>query len=110
LFPISAFLQQAYEATPKKPHSCSGGTSIEEYVLEFPEALKIVGVPKDFGVSNAMIDYKATYQRSANTLTVRREFKDKTPTNICSAQYAAEYKIALLGIAKDVKSQVLLSD
>jgi len=110
LFPISAFLQQAYETAPKKPHNCSGGVSIEEYVLEFPESLKIVAVPKDFELANAKIDYKATYRRTANTLTVRRELKDKTPTNICSPEHAAEYKIALLGIAKDVKSQILLSD
>jgi len=109
-FPIEGFLRNAYEPLPKKHHNCSGGISIEEYVLEFPESLKIVGIPKDFGLSNAMIDYKATYQKSANTLTVRRELKDKTATNICSPEYAAEYKKVMLSIAKDLKSQILLSD
>lgn len=109
-FPIEGFLHNAYEPLPGKNHNCSGGMSIEEYVLEFPEALKIVGIPKDFGIANAMIDYKATYKKTANTLTVRRELKDKTASNICSPEYAAGYKKVMLSIAKDLKSQVLLSD
>lgn len=109
-FPIGDFLHDAYEPLSKKYQNCSGGMSVEEYVLEFPEALKIVGMPKDFGLSNAIIDYKATYQKEANTLTVRRELKDKTATNLCSPEYVADYRKVMLSIAKDLKSQVLLSN
>lgn len=110
IFPIEGFLRDAYEPLSKKYQNCSGGMSIEEYVLEFPDTLKIVGMPKDFGLSNAIIDYKATYQKSANTLTVRRELKDKTATNICSPEHVADYRKVMLNIAKDLKSQVLLSN
>ena len=109
-FPIEGFLKNAYEPTPKKPQMCSGGLSIEEYVLAFPESLKIIGIPKDFELSTAIIDYKATYRKSANTLTVRRELKDKTATDVCSPEYATDYKKIMLRIAKDLKSQILLSD
>jgi transglutaminase-like putative cysteine protease len=109
-FPIEGLQKTAYEPTPKKPQTCSGGMSIEEYVLEFPESLKIIGVPKDFELSTAIIDYKATYRKSANTLTIRRELKDKTATSVCSPEYMADYKKILLSIAKDLKSQILLSD
>lgn len=108
--PIEGFLKNVYEPTPKKPQICSGGVSIEEYVLEFPETLKIVAVPKDFELSTPIVDYRATYRKSANTLTIRRELKDKTATNICSPEYAADYKKIMLSIAKDLKSQILLSD
>jgi hypothetical protein len=108
--PIEGFLHNAYDPLPKKQHMCNGGVSIEEYELEFPESLKMVAVPKDFAVSGAIIDYKATYRKSANTLTVRRELKDKTASNTCSPEYAAEYKKNMLSIAKDLKSQILLSD
>jgi hypothetical protein len=108
--PIEGFLKNAYEPLPKKPQICGGGVSIEEYVLEFPESLKIVAVPKDFALSNPIIDYRATYRKTANTLTIRRELKDKTATNVCSAAYAADYKKTMLSIAKDLKSQILLSD
>ena len=110
LLPIDGFLHNAYEPTPLKPHSCVGAKSSEEYVLEFPDSLKIVSVPKDFEVSTPIIDYRATYRKSANTLTVRRELIDKTATNVCSPQYAADYKKIMLSIAKDLKSQILLSD
>jgi transglutaminase-like putative cysteine protease len=110
LFPIEGFTREAYDPTPKKPYLCNGGNSSEEYVLEFPATLKIVGIPKDYELATAIIDYKATYKKSANTLTVRRELKNKTATNVCSAEYAANYKKVLLGIAKDLKSQVILSE
>ncbi|MGB9080440.1 MAG: transglutaminase-like domain-containing protein, partial [Desulfuromonadaceae bacterium] len=108
--PIEGFLQNAYGPLPKKQHICVGGKSVEEYELEFPESMNIVAIPKDFAVSGAIIDYKATYRKSANTLTVRRELKDKTASNICSPEYAADYKKIMLSIAKDLKSQILLSD
>ena len=100
----------AYEPATKKPYFCLGGKSSEEYVLEFPDSLKIVSIPKDYELATAIIDYKATYRKSANTLTVRRELKDKTATNVCSPEYAADYKKLMLGIAKDLKAQILLSD
>jgi transglutaminase-like putative cysteine protease len=108
--PIEGFLKNSYEPLPNKLHTCIGGTSVEEYELEFPESMNIVAVPKDFAVSGAIIDYKATYRKSANTLTVRRELKDKTASNICSPGYATEYKKIMMSIAKDLKSQILLSD
>ena len=110
VIPIEAFLKEAYDALPNKRHICSGGMSNEEYILEFPESLKIIAVPKDFEFSNTMIDYKATYRKSDNTLVVRRELKDKTATSTCTPEYAAEYKKAILNVAKDLKSQILLSD
>lgn len=108
--PIEGFLHNAYDLLPKKQHVCTGAVSIEDYVLEFPESLKILAIPKDFSVTGSIIDYKATYKKSANTLTVHRELKDKTSSNICSPEYAAEYQKIMLGIAKDLKSQILISD
>jgi transglutaminase-like putative cysteine protease len=109
-FPIEHFLASAYEPESKKPQTCSGGRSVEEYVLEFPETLKIVAIPKDFELSSALIEYRATYRRSQNTLTVRRELTDKTSTNVCSPQVVADYNKAVLNIARDLKAQVLVSD
>ncbi len=108
--PIEGFLKDAYGPLPKKQQTCVGGKSVEEYELEFPESMNIVAIPKDFSVSGAIIDYKSTYRKSANTLTVRRVLTDKTASNICSPEHAADYKKIMLSIAKDLKSQVLLSD
>ncbi len=108
--PIDVFLAAAYKPEPKKPQACGGGKSVEEYVLEFPDALKIVAIPKDYEQSNSIIDYRATYRQSKNTLTVHRELKDKTQTRVCTTQVMAEYKQAVLMVARDLKSQVLVSD
>jgi len=78
--------------------------------MEFPATLKLLAIPKDFELSTPFIDYKATYRKSANTLTVRRELKDKTPANICSPEYVAGYNKDIFSIVKDVKSQILIGD
>ncbi|MEK6744210.1 MAG: DUF3857 and transglutaminase domain-containing protein [Nitrospirota bacterium] len=109
-FPIEHFLASAYGPESKKPQACSGGKSVEEYVLEFPDTMKIVAIPKDYELAGALIDYRATYRQSKNTLTVRRELKDKTPSNVCTPQVMADYKKAMLSIARDLKAQVLVSD
>ncbi len=108
--PVEGFLASAYEPESKRSQSCSGGKSVEEYVLEFPDTLKIVAIPKDYEQSGALLDYRATYRQSKNTVTVRRELKDKTSTNVCTPQFVAEYKKAILSIARDLKAQVLVSD
>jgi len=110
LFPIEAFLKNAYEPTPKKPQFCSGGSSIEEYVLDFHPSVKVIAIPKDFELSTAYLDYKATYRKTDNTLTIKRELKDKTATNVCSPEYSAGYAKTMLAIAKDLKAQIILSD
>ena len=50
----------------------------------------------------------ATYHQEKNTLSVLRDVTDKTTTNICSAQFMAEYQKAAMKIVADLKSQVLV--
>jgi transglutaminase-like putative cysteine protease len=110
VIPIGMFTRGAYEPEPKKATSCSGGSSIEEYVYEFPSSMTIVGFPKDYAFSSPAIDYKATYRKSGNELTVTRELRDKTTTNVCTAGYAAEYRKSTRNILRDLRSQVLISN
>ncbi len=108
--PIVAFVNDAYEPAPKKATPCSGGRSVEEYVYEFPGSQTIVGFPKDYEFSSPAIDYKASYRKSGNSLTVRRELRDKTPSNVCSVEFAEEYRKSARTIMRDIKSQVLISN
>lgn len=109
-FPINMFMLNIYEPVPNRPHLCGGGVSVEEYELEFPATMKILSIPKDVVLSDAFIDYTATYRKDANSLSIRRELIDKTSANICSPDYAAGYKKSLLGIVKDLKAQILIGD
>lgn len=45
-----------------------------------------------------------------NTLTVRRELKDKTYSNICSPKLISDYKKACMNEVRDLKAQVLVSN
>ncbi len=108
--PIDRFLATVYQPEMKRPQTCTGGKSVEEYIVEFPDNMKIMAVPKDYELSSAFVDYRSTYRQTGNTVTVHREFNDKTPTNICTPQVMAEYKKALISIARDLKAQVLVSD
>jgi transglutaminase-like putative cysteine protease len=108
--PIEQITAEAYLPEMKRPQFCIGGKSVEEYVLEFPAGVKFLAVPADYTLKSDRLDYTATYQRSKNILTVRRELTDKTQTNICTQKEAAEYKKALLGVSRDLKAQVLISD
>lgn len=108
--PIAAFVNDAYEPIPKKSTSCNGGRSIEEYVYEFPESLTMVGFPKDYEFSSPAIDYKATYRKSGNTLTVKRELLDKTSSNVCSVGFTEDYRKNARTIMRDIRSQVLISN
>lgn len=109
-YPIERFIASAYELEPGKPQICSGGRSVEEYVVEFPEMMNILAIPKDYELLNPIVDYRATYRKSENTLTIHRELMDKTSTNICEPQYLADYKKAILSIARDLKSQILVGE
>lgn len=110
VLPISSFLGGVYEPEEKKPAMCSGGRSIEEFVYEFPESLKMVAVPKDYELSTPAIHYSATYRKSGNNLTIRRELHDKTATNICTVDFMKEYKKAARNLVADLKSQVFLTN
>ncbi|HEY6007872.1 MAG TPA: transglutaminase-like domain-containing protein, partial [Geobacteraceae bacterium] len=110
LFPIGTIVGSAYEPVPKKATTCGGGRSVEEYVYEFPASMTIVGFPKDFEYSSPAIDYRATYRKSGNVLTVTRDLRDKTTTNVCSSAYEADYQKSARNILRDLRSQVLISN
>ena len=110
IFPIGALLGSAYELAPKKPTVCGGGRSVEEYVYEFPASMTIVGFPKDFDYSGPALDYRATYRKTGNVLTVTRDLRDKTVTNVCSASYESEFQKDARSILRDLRSQVLITN
>jgi len=108
--PIAAFVNDAYEPTGKRAMTCNGGRSVEEYLYEFPESLTIVGFPKDYQFSSPAIDYKATYRKAGNSLSVRRELLDKTASNICSVGFTDDHRKSTRTIMRDIRSQILISN
>jgi hypothetical protein len=110
VLPINGFLKEMYDPVPSRPTPCLGGQSTEEYTYEFPEQQKIIAVPKNHQIESNTIDYTAEYSIKGNILTVKRELKDKTPSNICSTAYVEQYKKTLRQIVNDLKAQVLITN
>ncbi|MEO7323207.1 MAG: DUF3857 domain-containing protein [Dokdonella sp.] len=87
--------------------TCTSGSSIEEYRYEFPKNMKILATPDDIKLSEGLRSYIATYKFKGNTLTVRREFDDRTPGNVCSPEVERAEKDFAQKVAPDLKSQVV---
>lgn len=88
-------------------YQCEGLTSKQEYTLNLPEDLNILAIPRNVDLNSDMFSYKATYQRSGNTITAVRELVDRTPGNSCSPADAAAQKLFAVGVKRDLRAQVL---
>lgn len=106
--PIAIFMGDIFSPLPKRDTNCSGGNSIEEYEIEFPNTISLLSIPKAASIHTPLLDYTSAYKLDGNKLTVRRELDDKTPSNICSPEVMAAYVKTANVILKDLKSQVLL--
>ena len=108
MFPIGNFLGIAVaDVDADQDVTCMGGSSIEEYVYELPKKMKILATPDDFSTESGMQRYSATYKFKGNKLTVRREFDDRTPTRVCTAEVMQSQKAFAKKVLQDTKSQVV---
>ena len=87
--------------------ACYGGTVVEEYVYRFPDDTKVLAVPKDVDLASGKATYRATYALDGSTLTVRREFADKTDRNLCSIASLREFAKLAKKVGQDLKAQVV---
>ena len=87
--------------------ACSNGTMIEEYDIELPAKMKVLSVPDDLKVSDAVVDYRASYELVGNRLRVKREIDDRTPSNVCTPEAMARLKEFGGKVMDDLRAQVL---
>jgi len=87
--------------------ACGNGYSVERLVYEFPENMKILAKPDNFEIDENHIYYKASYELKGNKLEVVREINDRTPGNVCSAEFMNQQRQTLMKIANNMKSQVI---
>jgi hypothetical protein len=86
---------------------CLGGSSVEEYIYHLPNNMKVLSVPKNISLSNALVNYRSTYALKGNTLTVKRELFDKTKGNVCPISIQKEFFTLAKKALADVKAQVV---
>lgn len=87
--------------------ACGNGYSIEELHYSFPDNLKILAVPENLSLQENHLEYRADYALAGNTLAVKRELRDKTPGNVCSAEFMNLQRATLKKIEKNLRSQVV---
>jgi hypothetical protein len=87
--------------------TCDNGYSQESLSYEFPKGMKIFAKPDNFEINENYIEFKATYELEDNKLRVAREFTDKTPGNVCSAELINAQRQTLMKITENLNSQVV---
>lgn len=105
--PVHGALATAEAELEDVPITCSNGVSSEEYVYHFPKGMKILAVPENVSISNAVLTYKATYALKGSTLTVKRMIDDRTRGNVCGPEVMNEFRKVALKALQNVKSQVV---
>lgn len=103
----STFLQYGKEDIKGYDVACGNGHSIERLTYEFPKGLKILAKPDDLEIDENHIYFKATYTQTGNKLEVVREINDKTPGNVCSAEFVNKQRQTLIKIAKNMRAKVI---
>ncbi|MGD8812068.1 MAG: hypothetical protein PVH16_04975, partial [Thioalkalispiraceae bacterium] len=87
--------------------ACGNGSATEKLIYEFPKGMKILAKPDNFSIDENYIEYSASYELEGNKLIVKREIKDNTPANICSANLINKQRQTLIKISDTLRSQVI---
>jgi hypothetical protein len=107
---VASNLASVYEPVSKRPQTCIGGKTTEEYVYEFPQGMTLLATPKNVDLNTTQFIYRASYNKNGTTLNVVREFTDKAKSVICKPAQREEYNKSARAVVQDVKSQVLISN
>lgn len=104
---VYSFLNYSKEEIAGYDVACGNGYSIERFVYEFPESMKILAKPDNFEIDENHIYFKATYELDENKLKVAMEINDQTPGNVCSAELINQQRQTLIKIAKNMEAQII---
>ncbi|MGH8550612.1 MAG: DUF3857 domain-containing protein [Methylococcales bacterium] len=92
---------------PSSAFTCYGAHVEETYTYELPANLKILAVPDNFSVSNALVSFQASYALKGNLLTVLRKFDDVSQGPVCEPNVYKSYKEIAEKAMPNLKSQIV---
>jgi transglutaminase-like putative cysteine protease len=104
---IASLVLSSMEPEKAADITCTNGTSIEEYTIEFPAGVKVLSVPDDVKISNAFVSYEAKYKLEGSVVTAKRVLDDRTKGNVCAPEMMLEYKRFAEKVMDDLKAQIL---
>lgn len=104
---VSTLKSIAAQEDPSSDFYCKGAHFEETYIYSFPKNIKILAVPDDAEISNALVAFKATYVLNENTLTVVRRVDDFTQGPVCKRETYRYYREVADKAIPNLKSQVV---
>ena len=78
-----------------------------DLAMTLPKDVDVLAIPKNVNLNSKLFSYRATYQRTGNTITAVRELEDRTPVNTCAPADAAAQKAFAPGLKRDLRAQVV---
>lgn len=107
--PIGGIVARGVGSSEQPPgeSGCGGIYSEEDYVIEFPAAVRIATLPRDIEVEEGNLAYRATHRREGNRIRISRRLDDRTPGPVCSADYNAAYARTMQRLMPGLREQIV---
>lgn len=108
IVPVAQLAQAAPLASRRYPWACGiPGDRRETTHLTLPEAMHVLGAPKDVHLQNDFGRYDAHYEQAGSVITVTREFAHTTTQQPCDEAHYQQFRTLTQAIGRDVKAQYL---
>jgi len=79
----------------------------EETIIDLPAELEIISLPPDVSETHGDLAYTATYKQNGRSITVNREFVDRSAHGQCSPAETREQAAMATAINRDLRRMVL---
>jgi hypothetical protein len=104
---ISNFLGELDRPDRTRNFQCVGGTSKESITIHLPRGVDVMAIPKDAQIEGKSAIYKASYRQHGDTVTIVREIHDHTRGNVCTPDYAKEFKTFSAKVRRNLDQEIL---
>jgi transglutaminase-like putative cysteine protease len=104
---VMAFAGVEDEPVGKRRQQCHGFHSEEMYDIELPATMNLLAMPESVQLKGSIVDYTASYEKTAKGVRVQREVHDKTATSICTPEVMAEFRKQAGPVAENLRTQVV---
>jgi transglutaminase-like putative cysteine protease len=106
-FSVVNFADMEDRPALKRRQVCYGFHTAEAYEIELPAGMELLSIPDDADLKGTLVDYKATYKRTGNQLSVTRSVDDKSPGGICEPEVYAQFLKQAVPVGENLRMQVL---
>ena len=91
---------------PQRRVRCYGYHSEERYDITLAPGVQFTRLPEAFDSRHATLDYRGSYQRTAQGVQVLRSLHDHTPQGLCEPGYMRDWMAQAEPVARSLQGQV----